>query len=679
MTALLKKRFVLLAAVWLAIASLAAQTPDPSPPAKLTFTTKPEASGVRFTAHPPPLAPSPAGAPPSFYTYYWEFGDGDFSFEASPMHTFKIPGQHQVVLFATAHYDDDENPSSGYTQSMYADAGTGAVGAPANVFPNDRAAIGMKAQRQPRAREELVCIISYRNASSLNTDGRLHLFFNEKKFKQRHFDFVGARTHFNEMPEAIGHAGDDDPPAADWSAVEAPGPAGAAAALLAWAAPPPTADELLAAARKEFSDEQIWRTGWVESGEQRNLFVTLRGTADMLRDTSAFIHLRGVFEPFDPAVPAEEFTLEIEIVGSHDPNLIAVSDNRVNYRHIGREQLAYKVRFQNNGEGPARRIELTVRIPEGLNAAEMRPLSWYPECPICPDPNTPVSCLDTATTADALVFTFRNVYLPGSRQKGVSDYDSTQGFVRYRIEPRRGMPKLAFRSQASIVFDKNPPIHTNFSKTRFKMGLSPGLKAGYALDPDNADNNYLFLGLSLSPYKSWKIYPQIEVLTGLKGQADLPPQETVTHSFKGMIDPNMIVDAYADTVVTTTTTASRGFVSLEIPVLMRKNFTRFFGAGVGISGRMILDNGETATTVDSTVFVYSIVNPAIPSYEIHDMRPLSTNQSTDHYSVSRTYFTAFGDLTFGAVRAGLNLGVRGGLVFQRKPRPFVQISLEMKL
>lgn len=74
----------------------------------------------------------------------------------------------------------------------------------------------------------------------------------------------------------------------------------------------------------------------MKTGETRNLFVSLKGTADMLRDTSAFIHLRGVFEPLDPGVPAEEFTLEIEIVNSHDPNLIAVSEHRVNFRQNSR-------------------------------------------------------------------------------------------------------------------------------------------------------------------------------------------------------------------------------------------------------------------------------------------------------------------------------------------------------
>lgn len=680
MTILWKKQLAAMAATVATAACLCGQTTNPAAPPGLNFTAKPEAGGLRFTPQPPPLAPPVAGAPASFYTYYWEFGDGDFSFEASPVHVYGKPGSYDVMLYATAHYDDNQKPPDGYTRAEYADAaGPGAP--PADVLANAQAGIGLKAQRQPRAGEELACIISYRNTAKLNTEGRLHLFYNEKKFKQRHFDFEGARAHFGETAEAVGQAGDDPPPA-DWTAATVPGTAGAVAGLFALAAPPPTADELLTAARREFRNEQTWRFGWLEPGEKHNLFVTLRGTADMLRDTSAFIHLRGVFEPFDPAVPAEEFTLEIEIVSSHDPNLIAVSDNRVDYRRLGREELAYKVRFQNNGEGPARRIQLTVQIPEGLNAAKMHPLNWYPACPICPDPNAPISCLDTATTANALIFTFHNIYLPGSRQKGVSDYDSTKGFVRYRIEPQHRMPKLAFHSQAQIVFDKNPPIHTNFSKTRFKMGLSPGLKAGYALDPDNADNNYLFLGLSLSPYKSWKVYPQIELLTGLRGQTELPKHETQTSTFKGL-PSDVIVGSYLDTVITTVTTGSQGFVSLEVPLLLRKNFTRFFGAGIGVSGRMFFENAQTTTLTDSTVYVYvktdsdPPLNP--PVYILQDKRTLDPGQSSDHSTTTYTRFAVFGDLTFGAVRAGLNLGVRGGLVLQKRPRPFVQISLEMKL
>lgn len=652
----------------LTLARLSAQQPAP---AAANFTTLREGEGIRFTPQAPPLAAPVAGAPPAFYTYYWEFGDGGFSFEERPLHHYAADKTVSPLLMATAHYDDTNSPPPSYAGQMYASASKSPSEMP-DVFPKDRYAIALKAQRQPRAGEEMVVIISYRNLSKINTDGRLHLFYNEKKFPNRHFDYVNARAHFGEVPDAIG-ATDSNDDGAGWT--DASVSAAGAAGLLAWTAPPPPGDELLATARKQFRSEEIWRTGWLATGEKRNLFVSLRGTADMLRDTSAIIHLRGVFEPLDPAVPAEEFTLEIEIVGSHDPNLIAVSEHKVNFRNIEQQDIEYKVRFQNNGEGPARRIQLTVRIPEGLNAAQMRPLSWYPECPICPDSLSPFSCLDTATTKDALIFTFRNIYLPGSRQRGVTDYDSTQGFVRYRIEPNRKMAKLAFRSQAEIVFDKNPPIRTNFSKTRFKPGLSPGLKAGYALAPDEPSQGYFFMGMSLSPYSSWKVYPQVELLTGLKGQTAFDEQSVTEEP----ISPPDGADFYTDTIYTATLNGSSSFVSLELPVLLRKNFTGFFGAGIGGSIRAVINNEQTTLTQSGVIYSYVwgadgfMPNPDFPPQDLPAVTVTDSDKTLD------VRYSAFGDLTFGKVRSGLNLGVRGGWVFLKKATPFVQVSLEYKL
>lgn len=177
----------------------AQQTPVQTP----GYTTTKEGDGYRFTPQVPPLPPPTAGAPPAFYTYYWEFGDGDFSFEERPLHYFAANESVQPMLFATAHYDDTNTPPPSYAGQMYASASK-TPSEPANAFPKAQYAIALKAQREPRAGEELVFIISYRNLSKINTDGRLHLFFNEKKFPNRHFDYVAARTHYNETPEEIG-------------------------------------------------------------------------------------------------------------------------------------------------------------------------------------------------------------------------------------------------------------------------------------------------------------------------------------------------------------------------------------------------------------------------------------------------------------------------------------------
>jgi hypothetical protein len=564
------------------------------------------------------------------------------------------------------------------------------------VFEGDHSAIKMKAQRPARANEEMTCILSYRNLAQVTTDGRLHLFLNEKKYPKAHFALDSARTCFGENPDASYSAVEPAPTGDRFTAVAPPSSAGrtsgsASAAFLDADAPPSVIlENMLRQARTTYRQENAWRFNNLKPGESRNTFLSLRGTENMLRDTNAMIHLEAVFAPFDPMLAPERFELEIEIVSSHDPNAIIVSDSRVNYRFIGNKKLDYKVKFQNNGEGPASTVELLIEIPEGLDRQQMQPLEWYPMCPICPPAREGGSCLDTASSKNGLSFTFRNIYLPGSRQKGVSQRDSTQGFVRYRLNPERDMPKRPFRSRAKITFDKNPPIYTNFTRTRFAIGLSPGLKAGYGFEPDFGSepatgenrplpfvkDGYAFLGISLAPYKPWRWHPQIELLTGIKGQSASP--ETHFTSTIKVPDSNPDLDTFIVRAITEQ--RSSGFFSLEIPVTMRKNINQFVGIGAGGSCRVIFENGRTIQNITENKQIFLTLPPPEPPVLLAETPPETYSTDTQDRA-TRFRYAAFGDLTLGSVRKGLNLGIRGGWVFgkNRNAAPFAQVSLEMKL
>ena len=665
-------RTILLFSALLGAVSLWAQT-QPAPAREADFTMNPEGDGLRFKALPPP-AQQIAGAPKAYYRCFWEFGDGGFSTEESPLHMYAATDTVEPVLHLTYHYDDGEMPKKkkkrkGVTSSGA--SGLAGAGKWPGAYGDSGESIVIKNNREPRRGEELTLVLSYRNNSAYTTDGVVHLFFNEKKFRSTHFQFQEARTHFGEKPELLLSAAETTHTwkTIDWMAlVQGNGNHGGVSAPFLVPAPVP-APKILAEARGFYREEKAWRFSNLRPGETRNLFVTLEGSAGMIRDTSAFIHLLAVFAPIDPAVPSDSSRLEMEIVNSHDPNAIAVSDTRVGYRKLNKNRLDYKVRFQNNGERQAEKIELRIDIPEGLNAAKMEPLDWYPKCPICTDIPNRSSCLDTATTANGLVFTFRNIYLPGSNQRGVADYDSTKGYVKYRITPEKGMPKRNFSSRASIIFDKNPPIHTNFSKTRFKPGLSPGLKVGYGFVPDSFSTGYTFFGLSVSPYKSWKIYPQLELLTGLKGRSDLPG-DTSIQTMHGGFNTGVILP---DTVTYMIRNGHRRFVSFELPVLLRRNFSRFAGIGLGASARLVLDRGE------DTVFKrvrQEFYEPNFP--EPFMIKVLSSETTTTQVSTSRMYFTFFADLTLGSVRAGPNVGIRAGGILDGGVKPFVQASVEYK-
>lgn len=642
------------------------------PARQIDFNPVPEGEGTRFSPVLPALMQK-AGARPAYWEYFWEFGDGSFSRAENPVHTYTRPGDYIASLDATAHYDDGKKPQKKKrTIASSGSSGTMAGTTLPDVFDaGARQAIAMASNSQPKAGEELTCVISYRNNSAVATNGRLHLFFNERSFPVSHFTYVEGRTHFGETVDPLISQALPlyESPAANWVALSPQMLTGVATALSADPPPASIIQTMLDNARGRYREEHAWHFTELEAGEKRNLFVSLAGTANMIKDTSAFIHLEAIFAPDDPAVAPERYVMEVEIVASHDPNAIAVSDNRVNYRTLGNKKIAYQVRFQNNGEGPASTVEVKVEMPKGLDMARMRPLDWYPKCPICPKTPTDRSCLDTTSTKDGLVFTFRNIFLPGSKQKDVDNRDSTKGFVKYRIEADKDMPKLSFKSRAKITFDKNPPIYTNFTKTRFKPGISPGLKAGYAFLPDSSKSGYVFFGMSVSPYKSWRIYPQAELLTGIKGR-----QETAGETYHQSM---IVVLANHKALVTRDSTikSTRGFVSFDVPVLLRKNISGWFGAGAGGSARIVFENGENTFSVHETREI--LQDPGVPPI----MTEVRDTSFTHPFSAVKTQFTLFGDLTFGSVRAGPNLGVRAGAILGRnkKLQPFVQISVEMKL
>lgn len=647
------------------------------------FNAEPAGGGetLQFSPVLPPLLQK-AGAPTAYYGLFWEFGDGQFLFssEKNVTHTYTRLGEYTASVEATNYYDDGKKPQKKRkTIKSGTPRNTGSAVAAASPLPGvydagSRQSIALRTSVQPKSGEELTCIISYRNLGSVTTDGRLHLFFNEKKFPSPHFRYLESRTHFGETPEAtyssvVSDLETEGLAALDFTVNRPNSNAVELQTSTFQFSPPIIAEEMLKTARGEFREAHTWRFNNLRTGESRNLFVSLNGTASMLRDTSATIHLAGVFEPFDPVLAPERFTLEVEIVASHDPNRISVSDSRVNYRAIGSKHLDYKVQFQNNGEGPASTVQIEVSVPGGLELAKMRPLDWYPRCPICPQTPTERSCLDTTLLIDGLRFTFRNIYLPGSRQEGVESIDSTRGFVRYRIEPERSMPKRAFRSIAQIVFDKNPPIRTNFSRTRFKRGISPGMKAGYGFDPDALREGYFFLGASVSPYKSWRIYPQLELLTGLRGRQD---------EGERMFQDTLLLENSTDVkffeVRDSTVRSSRGLVAFEVPFLLRKNFNRWMGAGVGGSAKLLMDNGEDLLSVTKIRY------RKVLGQTTTQVGPPVSASSSRNVSATRTQYTVFADLTLGAVRAGPNVGIRiGGLLSARDFQPFAQVSVEVKM
>ncbi len=621
------------------------------PERQADFMVRNEGAFTVFAPILPPLAQR-TGAPPAFYDYYWEFGDGAFSFEENPRHAYADTTKKEAYFMGTGKYDNGKAPRSrkktveppkGKPAPKLAEA------SPA-VLPGATAAIGLRAVRNPRADEESVFILAYANSTPTVQSGMIYLFYNQRDYKHEHFSFMEARTHFGEQQETQPLSWTGPPLRYDaWVDAEAPRHYYALGLNTTQ-----DAGAALGELRKTFKTGLAWRFSELQAGELRHMFISLQASGQMLADTNAIITVPALIVSDDRRI-VEQYDLELEIVASHDPNHIAVSKRRTGFRGIRGKDLIYKVQFQNNGEGPASTVEITCDVPPGLDASRMQVLEAYPLKAPCSEDTGDGSCLDTTLKEGQVVFTFRHIYLPGTRQEGVRDRDSTKGYVKYRITPGRDIRKLDMASQASIVFDKNPPIRTNRAATSFKPGFSPGLAAGWNVFPGQSESNHFVLGATLSPFSPYRMFLQAELWAGFPLQPQ-SSESTARDSLRWMQDiQGLGFVATIDSITTfTKRTEQRPLYFRIAPLQLRKNINDWIGIGAGLMLDVRIERTEVRNEVKTQRFVFNPEGfPVTDLYRESNFQHVNTQRET----TIRPAF--FADVQLGLVRKGPALGLRG--------------------
>lgn len=601
---------------------------------------------VRFNAV-TPLLNQIAGAPEAFYTYFWEFGDGHYSFKESPSHTYKEKGEYTAELWLTNNYDNGKPPPSRPEK-----IGINQLSHPADSAHETtmQGGFAMQKTREPVPSEELVVIMSYKNTNTYTADGKLYLYFNEDQYKANNFELLEIRTYHGEMtveeepvfsasllPENVNNFLQASN-ATDRSLFKMPFPNDS------------SERKDLNKTRQEsgyiFRDKRTLEFYNMQPGEQRNLFFIMQTTPEMLQDTSAIINIRGVFVPDKNFDNHKVEDLEMEITTSHDPNKMAVNNTRVNYRFFPGKRLNYKVRFQNNGEGPAKTIRLEIDVPPTFDKYSLEVTDLYPECPICPDEmEVNYSCLDTLFLEDKMALTFKNIHLPGSRQKGVNEYDSTKGFVKYSLVMKEKVPKVNSVSRTAIFFDKNEPILTNYTRTRFRPGLSIGVLGGYTVQPSLDDSRNYNIGVTLSPFKSYRGFFQMELLASTGSYSQLDEFE-----IRNPFDPTNPDLEEVEEI--TEHLEIKGLTLTLVPVSYRYNLAKFFSIGGGLQV--------------STKLTENISGEANHEYFIQfqdrEREPNPERNRTVSIDERNTFVGfipgAFADINIGSVRIGPTAGLR---------------------
>ena len=437
--------------------------------------------------------------------------------------------------------------------------------------------------REPMPSEEMVVVMSYKNYKDYATSGTLHLYFNEQKYKADNFELADTRLYNNERQIesedlVFSHEVNDERSFYASSKNEIN--------LLRARFQDSTEKEdlelTLMETKATYKKSSTIAFENMKPNEERNIFYTFKTTPEMLKDTSAIISVRSIYIPDNNYKTHKVKDMEMEIVTSHDPNKMSSNSTFLNYRLVRFKRPKFKIRFQNNGEGPASTIRLETDVPDMFDKATIRVEDMYPKVKICPKSEVNYSCLDTTYTNKQAIFTFKNIYLPGSEQKNVKDYDSTQGFVKYSLKFSKDFHKQKTKSRTAIIFDKNEPIITNYSTTRFLPGISIGAKAGYNSFSDLEDSKSYFVGATISPYKSYKWYWQVELLNSFHKYND---NKTVTIE---TIDSPTFIGTRR-----TTTTNSFNNVDWELPVLARYNINNYIGLGAGLQGMISISEKST--------------------------------------------------------------------------------------
>ena len=599
-------------------------------------------NSVTFKPETPPLIPI-AGAPKPSYSYLWEMGDGHYSKQAEPKHVYKNKGNYTTRLAVTNNYDNGKPPATRPKKVAVNEIENDPYEDIASIA--DQNGFAIQKNCDPIPDQEMVVVVSYQNLENYVASGKLYLFYNEKQFKNNNFELLDFRTYAGEREvkeNTIAAVDDLDDSNNYVASVEN--------TFKTKKYKNTTTEEDLEASLKEahtlYNNVSILEFDDSNPTETRNVFYTFKTTPEMIKDTSATVTMRGIFVPNRSFKNHKVKNLEMEIVTSHDPNKMGSNGSLINYRLVRFKRVKFKTRFQNNGQGPARKIRLETDIPDMFDKKTFQIEGMYPECPICPKDEEPtVSCLDTIIKQKQIIFTFKNIYLPGTEQKNVQEKDSTKGFVRYSMKFNEDFHKVKTKSRTAIIFDKNEPIITNYAVTRFLPGISVGVKAGYNIYPDLEKSTSYFVGATISPFKSYRFYWQAEWFNALN-------QYNSSANIVDVFDTN--ANGTRQLIRTTTTTENKN-INWEVPILIRYNINNYIGIGAGIQANINVSS-EQHQDIKIETFEGDKDNFLIGT---------QTSNNTIKNSFTDIKTGLLFDLTAGFARIGPSLGARYVMNFKQ--------------
>lgn len=606
------------------------------------------ANSIKFTPIIRPLVPIPGGRQ-AYYTYLWDFGDGQFSTQESPEHQYGESGEYDVSLYIVNNYDNGPRPKKPKTkvkvesklaktdrlpntfeQNFFKSNDVFQLFKNANAVPGEDMSliVGVK----PSTQKGKILVLT--NEKLINPNG--FIVANQSRYHNEHILPIERKKELESLWANVTHASITQSGSPDYGINEELDFTGNQAlrffnGLL---------DEYNTVTQYDIEGEV---------GDTQFSIINLDITPEMLADTNAIVTVTGIYlaEGGNPVI----HKLDIPIIKSHDPNKMSVRPALMDYRlQFKKKTLTYKVQFQNDGEGDAKNIRLEMFFPNQVDINTFKLLNLYPQCDTCLTDQHMGCYTYQVKDNNKIIFHFRGIALPGTASPTITDQDSTKGFIRFTLKSHKKLQNRSLPSYTNIYFDKNEPIRTNTSTARFRPGLSPIVTLGLnapARHPNDEIGRLtkgLTLGIGLAPIAPYKKpYWQVELFAstfGVDYVASLPER-------KGEIQlPNSRGDLTYYGYSGIDSAATKKYLSLQIPVQIRYNISRYISAGIGalVKTHVNLQNDQQIT--------YHVLNAGAERTE-H-----TVSMSAEKEKISPLLFSPLLDLNIGRAYLGPAVGIR---------------------
>ncbi|MCB0621154.1 MAG: hypothetical protein KDC43_25310 [Saprospiraceae bacterium] len=398
----------------------------------------------------------PEGGVKAKWGYLWEFGDGSFSYEESPVYYYREPLTSVTVkVHLTPFYTAVGIP---LTRTKTIQRPRFRENAPVESLQSNKLLeVESNAQNRVIPGHTFRMILQYRAGERVGSarEGYLFLFYNQANPEDLPINY----EPFTYLANLDGRYRGEKSVAFTEIDTTRLGESLSTVRNL----------------RQTYRQVRIFRMSDLEAGEEGRIFLSMRSDTrlEAYQDKNRTLSFTALWvvpgASYDPGRQIDVYSLQIHQV--HDPNRIRVKPQIAYFQKNLPRLLQYHVDFQNISTGIARDVTIYLPVDRGLDIHSATVGKTRPDCDRCDKVglDSLARCYELKKVGDTLALTFRNIDLYGKKADEIGwNKKPTKGFAELNIFTESGKKMRKTRTQARIEFLGGKPEETNAAVTRWR-------------------------------------------------------------------------------------------------------------------------------------------------------------------------------------------------------------------